>query len=157
LDQKTAIHEPYEAVVGGYKFDVPGDWTEQSVKSDVLLGEYSIPGEAGPGRLTISSARGGIEANIGRWRSQFKRGPNDDEPRESPIKFDGTSGTLVELHGTFTDMFVNREARKDSRMLGAAIPLWETGFFIKLTGPASTVTARRGEFIKFVESAQAKN
>lgn len=148
--------ETKESLVGGFTFIVPGDWEEQPLKSEFTLAEYSLPGTAGSGRLTISSAGGSISENIERWKAQFNRGSDDEEARESPIKFDGRLGTLVELHGTFTDMFSAREAKKNSRMLGAAIRLDETNFFIKLTGPAATITERRDEFIKFVETAHGQ-
>ena len=119
LNSKAGPRDSYEAVVGGFRFIVPGDWSEQPLKSEVTLGDYSIPGEAGPARLTISPARGGIEKisrSVG--AGQFSQGPKDEDPRESAITFDGKTGTLLELHGTFTDMFVNREARKDSTNAG---------------------------------------
>lgn len=147
---KTA---PYEATVGGVKFTVPAAWEQKPPKSEFVLGEFSVPGEAGAGRLTLSSAGGGIEDNIGRWRDQFIPGPNDPEPKESEVTFDGNKGTLVELAGTYSDM-LSRGQNKNWRMLGVAVPMGATNFFVKLTGPAATVTAARDEFLKFVESAK---
>ncbi len=146
--------EPFEATVAGFKFKVPADWVEQPPKSQFVLGEFSIPGEGGTARLTLSSAGGGIEANVERWRGQFHRGPTDPEPRESEIMFDGQKGTLVELAGTYTDMFGGGAPNKSWRMLGVAVPLGSTNYFVKLTGPATIVTPRREEFVKFVESAK---
>ena len=151
----TARTEPYEASVGGFKFTVPADWQEQPPKSDVLLGEFTIPGEGGSARLTLSSAGGGTEANLERWRGQFSHGPNDPEPRQSEITFDGQKGTLIELSGTFTDMFGGGRPSKNWRMLGVAVPLGPINFFVKLTGPHATVTAQKEAFVKFVESAKA--
>ena len=145
--------EAYEASVGGFKFQVPGDWEEKPPKSDVLLGEFSIPGDAGPARLTLSSARGGIEANLDRWRGQFQAGPNDPPPRQSEIQFDGKDAVLIELNGTYSDMFGGGKPTRNSSMLGVGASLGETEFFVKMTGPAETVAARRDEFLKFVESA----
>ncbi len=150
----SARTEPYEASVGGFKFTVPADWQEQPPKSVELLGEFSLPGEGGPARLTLSSAGGGLEANLERWQGQFSRGPNDPEPRQSEITFDGQKGTLIELSGTYTGMFA-RNPDKNWRMLGVIVPIGPTNFFVKLTGPQATVTAQRDAFIKFVESAKA--
>ena len=151
----SAKTEPYEAAVGGYRFTVPAGWQEQPPKSDVLLGEFTIPGEGGSARLTLSSAGGGTDANLERWRGQFRRSPNDPEPRESEITFDGRKGILIELSGTFTDMFPGSRPSKNWRMLGVAVPLGPINYFIKLTGPQATVTAQKDAFIKFVESAKA--
>ena len=143
-----------DVTVAGVKYSVPADWEEQPRKSDFVLGEFSIPGEGGAARLTLSSAGGGIEANVERWRGQFNRGPDDPEPKESEITFDGKPATLVELAGTYSDMFGGGAPNKSWRMLGVAVPLGTTNYFVKLTGPAKTVTPRRDEFLKFVESAK---
>ena len=146
--------EPYEASVGGFKFMVPADWKEQPPKSQFVLGEFLLTGEGGPARLTLSSAGGGLEANVERWQGQFSRGPNDPEPHQSEITFDGQKGTLVELSGTYADMLSGGNPSKNWRMLGVAVPLGPTNFFVKLTGPQITVTAQRDAFVKFVESAK---
>ena len=39
-------------------------------------------------------------------------------------------------------------------MLGVAVPLGSTNYFLKMTGPAKTVAPRREEFLKFVETAR---
>ena len=150
----SAKTEPYEATVGGFKFTVPAGWVEQPPKSVELLGEFSLSGEGGAARLTLSSAGGGLDANIERWQGQFSRGPDDPEPRQSEITFNGQKGRLVELSGTYTGMFNAGNPNKNWRMLGAAIPLGPTNFFIKLTGPQATVTAQRDAFVKFVELAK---
>ena len=152
----AAKTEPYEASVGGFKFMVPVGWQEQPPKSQFVLGEFSLPGADGAARLTVSSAGGGIEANLDRWRGQFNRGPNDPEPRESEITFDGQKGTLLELSGSYTDMFGGGKPSRDWRMLGVAVPMGPTNVFVKLTGPQATVTDQREAFVKFVESAKAE-
>ena len=152
----AAKTQPYEASVGGFKFVVPVGWQEQPPKSEFVLGEFSLPGADGAARLTVSSAGGGIEANLDRWRGQFSRGPNDPEPRQSEITFDGKKGTLVELSGTYTDMLNAKNPGKNWRMLAVAVPLGPTNFFVKLTGPQATVTAQKEAFVKFVESAKTE-
>jgi len=145
---------PYEASVGGFKFMVPADWEEQPPKSEFVLGEFSIPGATGPARLTLSSAGGGIEANVQRWRGQFIPGPNDPEPHESNVTLDGHQGTLVELAGSYSDMLNRNGPNRNWRMLGVAVDIGPTTYFVKLTGPAITVNPRKEEFLKFIESAR---
>lgn len=152
----SAKTEPYEATVGGFKFMVPAGWAEQPPKSQYVFGEFSLPGEGGPARLTVSSAGGDLASNIDRWQGQFNRGPNDPEPRQSEITFDGQQGTLVELSGSYTDMLSkDGQPNKNWRMLGVAVSLGPTNFFVKLTGPQVTVADQKDAFVKFVESAKA--
>lgn len=146
-----------EAKVGGFVFKVPADWEEKPPKNEFLLGEFTIPGEAGPARLTLSSARGGIEANLDRWRGQIQTGPKDQPARQSEIQFDGRAATLIELTGTYSDMFGGGSPNRNSKLLGVAVALGEADFFVKMTGPGETVSARRDEFLKFVESAHRES
>ena len=149
--EKSALRD---TTVGGFEFKVPGDWEEKPPKSEFLLGEFTVPGEAGPARLTLSSARGGIEANLDRWRGQIQTGPKDPPASQSDVEFDGRTATLIELTGTYSDMFGGGAPNKNSKLLGVAAALGEADFFVKMTGPAETVTARRDEFLKFVASAR---
>lgn len=147
-------HESSERLIGGMKFEFPGDWEEQSASSDFLLAEYRLPGTAGPGRLTFSTAGGGTTANIDRWKDQFQRGPGDPEPKESQITAAGKVATLIVAQGTFNDM-LDKSRKPNWQILGVAIPIdADHNYFVKLTGPRETVTARRDEFLKFVESAR---
>ena len=149
--EKSALRD---TTVGGFEFKVPGDWEEKPPKSEFLLGEFTVPGEAGPARLTLSSARGGIEANLDRWRGQIQTGPKDPPASQSEVEFDGRTATLIELTGTYSDMFGGGAPNKNSKLLGVAAALGEADFFVKMTGPAETVTDRRDEFLKFVASAR---
>lgn len=76
--------EPQERRFGGIRLTVPAGWEEVPLKSDMLLAEYKLEGDAGPGRLTLSTAGGGVEANISRWRGQFS--PERAIPRPRKVR-----------------------------------------------------------------------
>ena len=155
---KAATGESTERLIGGIKFQIPADWEEKSLSNNMILGEFTLPGEAGPGRLTLSTAGGGTSANMDRWRSQFQPGPNDPEPKESQIRGAGKEVTLLEVHGMFNDTFGGGAPKQNWELLGVAIPIdSDHNYFVKLTGPTETVSARRDEFIKFIESARFDN
>ncbi len=137
----------------GAIFQVPAAWEEVPRKSDVIIAEFKVNGAAGPGRLTLSTAKGSVEDNTSRWKGQFQRLGNDPDPRESKLSVDGKDATLVELFGSFSDMLSQSGPQPGSAMLGVVIPLRETNYFVKLTGPRETITEVRDAFIKFVESA----
>ncbi len=73
---------------------------------------------------------------------------------ESTLSVNGKEATLVELFGTFRDGFSGGDPQPESAMLGVVIPLTGTNYFVKLTGPRSTITETREVFVKFVESAK---
>ncbi len=157
-ESKATVGGSTERLIGGIKFQIPAGWEEKSLSNNMILGEFTLPGEAGPGRLTLSTAGGGTSANMDRWRGQFQPGPNDPEPKESQIRGAGKDVTLLEVHGMFNDTFGGGAPKQNWELLGVAIPIdSDHNYFVKLTGPKETVTARRDEFIKFIESARFDN
>ncbi|WP_040592690.1 hypothetical protein [Schlesneria paludicola] len=149
------LQEPTEKLIAGIKFEIPAGWEEKTLSSNMIAGEYALPGDAGPGRLTLSTAGGGTAANMERWKGQFQRGPADPEPTETPLTVAGKNATLIEVHGTYTDMFGGGGPKSSWQLLGVAIPIdQDHNYFVKLTGPSETLAARRDEFLKFVESAR---
>lgn len=157
-ESKGTVGESTERLIGGLKFQIPAGWEEKTLSNNMILGEFTLPGEAGPGRLTLSTAGGGTSANMDRWRGQFQPGPNDPEPKESQIRGAGKEVTLLELQGMFNDTFGGGGPKPNWQLLGVAIPIdSDHNYFVKLTGPKETVSARRDEFIKFIESARFDN
>ena len=104
--------------------------------------------------MTLSSAGGGVEANLERWQGQFQPGPNDASPERTTVTVDGVEATIIELHGTFTDGFRGGEPQASWAMLGAIIPTGPANFFLKLTGPQATISDHRDEFRAMVTSAR---
>lgn len=140
----------------GAVFQVPADWEESPTQSTFVIAEFQVPGADGSGRLTLSTAGGDVADNIGRWKGQFLRTPDAPAPKESSLTIDGRDARLVELFGNYQDMLKPGEPQRNSAMLGVVIPLKGTNYFVKLTGPRSTVTDARDAFLKFVESAKFK-
>jgi hypothetical protein len=153
-DEPAVLEQPTEKRLAGVILAIPAGWEERPLNSDVLLAEYRLPGAAGPGRLTMSSTGGGIDANLARWRTQFSRGRDDPEPQQTTVSVDGVEAVILELHGTFRDGFSGGDPQPGWCMLGAAIPTGPATFFIKLTGPRDTVLARRDEFHTLVKTAR---
>ena len=149
------VHGTTEKVIGGMRFEIPAGWDEKALSSTMILGEFSLPGSAGAGRLTLSTAGGGTAANMDRWKGQFQRGANDPEPIESQISVAGKDVTMIEVYGTYSDMFGGGGPKSNWQLLGVAIPVdSQQNYFVKLTGPRETVSARREEYLKFIGSAR---
>lgn len=138
----------------GLTLTIPADWTEQAPASEFIQAEYTLTGPGGPARLTMSSAGGGLEANLERWRGQFTRGPNDPPPQQETIPVGGADAVLIELVGTFRDGLGGGGEKPNWCMLGAIIPTGPANFFIKLTGPRETVVEHRNAIRQLVTSAR---
>lgn len=140
----------------GAIFQVPGGWIEQPKKSEYIKAEFDVPGPGGAGRLTLSTAGGTVEENITRWKGMFFRGADDPSPKESSLSVAGKEAKLVELFGSYQGMEPGATRKSGQAMLGAVIPLRETNYFVKLTGPRETLAEVREAFVKFVETAKFK-
>lgn len=141
---------------------VPKSWIRKTPKSPILQAEYGVPkaeGDKDDGRLTISQARGSVEDNIARWKSQFSK--KLDQEKQETIDANGVKVTLVDLTGTFDDargMMGPTITRPDYRMLGAIfqVPGEEGLHFVKCYGPAKTIAARADEVKGFLKSLKVE-
>lgn len=150
----TPSDEPIEKRFKGISLTIPAGWQERPPASEFVQAEFALDGPGGPARLTLSSAGGGIEANLERWRGQLTPGPNDPPPQQSTVSVDGREAVVLELTGEFRDQFSGGVPQADWSLLGAIIPTGPANFFLKLTGPRETVTAHRQAFRRVVETAR---
>ena len=64
-----------ELAEGKLLVPVPGTWEKIKPRNRIIAHEFKVPmakEDTEPGRMTIMSAGGGLEANIARWVGQFK-------------------------------------------------------------------------------------
>lgn len=165
----TAFAEEAAVASKGTKVSIAGDafeltapsvWKAKQPRSRIIAHEFSIPAAEGeqPGRLTIMGAGGSIEANINRWKGQFKQ---SSKSKVSEKEIAGQKVSLVDISGTFNESIGPPIARKTVerpgyRMLAAIVQTKGKGnYFVKLYGPAKTIAAAEKPFHGFVESLQA--
>jgi hypothetical protein len=143
-------------VVGPLTLTAPPTWPRQSVAASPFapLAAFTLPradGDPEDGRLTVSQAAGGVDANIARWQGQFKENPPaQKEAREVA----GMKVTVVRLAGTLSGGRGPMAAGADkpnSKLWGAVIE--QPGgqlLFLKATGPAKTLDRWDGSFGEFL-------
>ncbi len=136
----------------------PAAWTRKATKSSFVAAEFSLPradGDSADGRLTISTAGGGVDANIDRWKSQFK--PQPKSMSQEDVEIAGLKAKIVDLSGDFNDQrgpFGPGELRSDYRMIAAVIPVGGQLHFIKATGPQKTIASHAAAIQQFIRSAK---
>lgn len=151
---------------GKLTFIAPAAWKKREPAFRIIEAEFAVPaqeGDATDGRLTITAATGGVEANVDRWIGQFSQpdGKNTrDLAKTEKLAVGKQTVHLVDLSGTYKDQrgpmtpAVNRE---NYRMLAAIIPTEKAGqYFVKLYGPQKTIGANEAAFRKFIESLEVK-
>ena len=152
---------------GAFTLEAPEGWQRVQPKSGIVETEFAIPAGDGaaPGRMTVTGAGGSVEANIDRWCGQFTQpdgSATKDRATRKKVTVAGCDVTLVDIPGTYKDMpggpFAGGQAieRPDWRMLAAIIETPQGGkYFLKLTGPATTVAGQADGFRRMVEGLVA--
>jgi len=130
-------------------WDVPSSWQTAPNPTAMRKATYKVGGDA---EMTVSSARGGVDANVKRWAGQFGA---DATPKTETRKVNGLDVTVVEIKGSYAGMG-GGEAKGGSMLLGAVVDLGDTQEFFKLIGPEKTVSAARPDFEKLVSSLHSK-
>ena len=143
----------------------PGNWEAKEPRSRIVEYEFETPkaeGDEFPGRVTVMGAGGGVEANIDRWKGQFKSDEGDVKADVKELKVADQAVHVVNIKGVYLDKpgpFVPGPGteRPNYRMLGAIITTKEAGqYFVKLYGPEKTIAAAEPGFMKMVEGLKAK-
>lgn len=133
--------------------DMPG-WTARPPVAPFRHVNLSF--DADPrAELTVAAYedRGGLEANVNRWRGQVGAAPLSSEeiaalPR---VKVLGNGeATLVEAYGPFQGMRGGRI--EEGGVLGAIVSNERFTLFAKFVGPEAVLTAERDRFIEFLGS-----
>lgn len=112
--------------------------------------------EADPrAELTVAAYedRGGLAANVNRWRGQVGAGPLSPEEIAALPKVQvlaNGQATLVEAYGPFQGMRGPRI--EEGGILGAIVSNERFTLFAKFTGPEAVLTAERDRFLEFLAS-----
>ena len=168
-DKKLEI-QPHvvELAEGKLLVQVPGNWEKVKPRSRIIVHEFKVPTakeDTEPGRMTIMSAGGGLEANITRWVGQFKtpegKPLGEKNKRIEEKQLGELTVHVVDLAGNFQDKprgpFGPTVERPGYRMLAAIVPTKEDGtWFIKYYGPQKSVAEEEKNFAAMIDSFQWK-
>jgi hypothetical protein len=155
------------ALAAGLTFTAPAEWKPVAVSSSMRIAQYTLPhatGDTQDGELVVyyfGGQGGSVEANIERWIGQMKqpdgRASSAMAKRESRT-VNGLKVTLVDITGTYVaEMMPGSSQLHNSpgfRMRAAVIETANGPYFIKLVGPAKTISAFDRQFDAFVSSVK---
>lgn len=155
-EEKTAAVGVVEDL-GGITVTVPGGWSSEPPSNSMRKAQYRLPGDAGDAELVVTyfgtAGAGGVEANIARWRGQFK---DSDGGSVKTLSVSGMNVTVLDISGSFAGMQRpmggGGEAKTGQRMLAAVVENAQGAFYFKLVGPKATVTQWQSSFDQFVNS-----
>lgn len=143
----------------GIQFTIPAGWQEvelRPMQQGIIDARYRFDGASQELQLTLSSAGGGIEANIARWKAQIQSAPGE-QPVVDKLSIDGVEATWVDARGTYQAAVGSvRGPHPNWRLVGVAIPKEPADYYVKLIGPRDAVAKVYDEFRSFVKSARIK-
>ncbi len=130
----------------------PKGWVEKPSSSSMRLVTLAPEGAKDTQALVtilstdaLSTAAGGIRANVNRWRAEVGQGPlTEAEVAALP------HGTVLGARATYVT--VEPAAAGGRMVLGAIIGQADRSIFVKMTGPADEVRPEADRFRAFVES-----
>jgi hypothetical protein len=129
-------------------WDAPSSWQSMPNANAMRKATYKIGDDT---ELTVSSAAGGVDANVKRWAGQF----GDAQPKTEKKTVNGLDVTIVEINGPYQGM---GGPKKDGYMLlGAVVDGGQMQTFFKMTGPEKVVKSARPDFDKLVSSLRPKS
>lgn len=129
-------------------WDAPSAWQSMPNTNSMRKATYKVGDDT---ELTVTTASGGVEANVKRWADQF----GDAAPKTDKRTVNGLEVTVVEVKGPYQGM---GGPKKDGYMLlGAVVDTGKLLTFFKMTGPEKVVTGARPDFEKLVASVRPKS
>ncbi len=140
----------------GVSLTLPSTWKRNPPANQMRLAEALVPdvgGDASKSCLVVfSTAGGGVDDNIARWSGQVRDAKG--QPVQGTSKshtINGVKASVVEMTGSFAGMG-DGAAKENWTLRGAIIEAPEGLLFIKMTGPAASVSAAANDFDVLVQS-----
>ena len=150
---------------GGLKFTAPAGWIEETPTSSMRKAQYRLPrvdGDTEDAELAVfffKGEGGSVQANIQRWIGQFTKPdgtPATDSAKTTHKEIHGIPLTIVDVSGTYMSasgpMLSEVKPKPGFRMLAAVAETSEGPWFLKLTGPAATVSKWELSFDQLLDS-----
>jgi len=149
MNEPFAAADPTAPEQGSLQFTAPPRWQLVPNASSMRLATYRVPraaGDAADPELSITQAGGSVDANAERWIGQF--GPaGQSSAKRTTRKVGPLEVVVVEVQGTYSGAMGEAGAAQSAwALLGAIVSTPGMPHFFKLTGPAKSVLAARGEF-----------
>jgi hypothetical protein len=146
-------------------FTTPRGWTSTKPASSMRVAEFTLPraaGDAEDAQLVVyyfGGTGGSVDANIERWVAQMQQPdgkPSSAAARKQTKTINGLAVSLVDVDGTYiaetAPGSTDRHNKANFRLRAGVVQTPNGPYFVKLTGPAKTVTAWDRAYDQFVSS-----
>jgi hypothetical protein len=150
---------------GTLAFTAPAAWRSRPAASAMRVAEFVVPKAPGDPEdadvivYYFGGGGGSADANVDRWIGQVQQpdgSSSRDKARRESQTINGLKVTTVDVSGTYVAEMrpgaTERYNKPDFRVRAAVVETPRGPYYIKMTGPAKTVTAAQSEFMKFLQS-----
>jgi len=158
------------STTAGLKFDAPAGWVSKPPASSMRIVEYTLPktgADAEDAALAVyffGGQGGTVQANLDRWLGQMAqpdgKASKDVANTTELVSKSGLKITLLEVTGTYIAELSPGSPehfnKPGFRLRAAVIETTGGPYFVKLTGPAATVTKWDESFLAFLKSARVE-
>ena len=153
----SSADDPQWLEVAGFRAPKPASWvwTKPSMQFRTL--QYTVPGDADSTKqadlivsVFVAGDGGPLDANIERWRGQFRKNNEPVEAKRSSREVGPLKVQFVELEGDFMAMGAPA-AKTGTLQLAAIVQAEGRNVFFRLVGPKETVEANREAFDKMID------
>jgi hypothetical protein len=147
-------------------YTAPPAWHTRPAASSMRVAEFVVPqapGDTEDAELIVyyfgAGGGGGVEANMDRWIGQVEQ--PDGSPSKAKAKrvertINGLKVTTIDVSGTYTAEVrpgaTEHYNKPGYRVCAAVIETPQGAYYIKMTGPATTVGAAQADYEKFLSS-----
>lgn len=150
---------PVGFTIGEFTFERPGQWTW--VETDSPMRQAHLRIEEGDAVADIAffhfgpGQGGGVDANIGRWFSQFQEEIEAIHPRVEQVELNGTPVSFVRAEGSYNTALPGQPPvyEPGTGLFGAILESDQGDVFVRMTGPSDLVEAAAADFRAFIEQA----
>ena len=158
-----------DVTFGPYTAKAPKDWKFSESTSSMRMAQAMIPAakddKADAEMVVFFFGEGGggdLKANMGRWKGMFAPPEGkkiDDVSKESEFKLldDKVTVNALEVEGTYKakarpfDPNSPVVENKDYKMINYVINCEKGPYFVRVTGPAKTIDARKAEILAWIK------
>ena len=165
-DQTTPTAKP----AGDLKYKTPEGWVVDKPSSTMRVAQYKLPkatGDTEDGSLVLyyfGERQGGTtQANIDRWIGQMQQpdgGTSKEKSKSETLTINGLKVTTVDVAGTYvaetapgSGTFTNNPGY---RLRAAVVETPKGSYYVKLIGPAKTITQWDQSFLAYLKSFEFK-
>jgi hypothetical protein len=147
------------AAFAGLTAPKPATWIWHPTQAQFSVAEYTVPGVEGAdqAKITVFSAGGSLDANIARWRMQFRDADGNlggVDPVVESFEADGMPVSIVEFDGDYKGMGMSNFAT-GQKFITAVVDAPTQKLFIRFVGPSKTVGSNRSAFLDMIKGLRA--